>query len=123
MKTFYVSHHAVSRWSARVSSEFARRDIEAFVGSGRVRPNPRGWMREVSSAPGVTFMYSAEYAGVCAVIREGVVVTFLTRALFRGESDRTGLQRREGRGGPSRRGRAARKAEHEDFESEWKAAA
>lgn len=92
MRAVVVSHHAVDRWLSRVcsggSAVTARGEVERFIATGRVRPTPRRWMRDVAAPPGVTFMYSADSSGVCAVIRDGVIVTFLTRSLFDRSADR-----------------------------------
>jgi hypothetical protein len=82
-----VSSHAIQRWQQRVDTHAsfpaARSALGEFLASGRARPTPRSWMREVVSAPGLRFVYSARWPGICVLVRDGVAVTVLTRAMVR----------------------------------------
>ncbi|HEY7065734.1 MAG TPA: hypothetical protein VII06_29940 [Chloroflexota bacterium] len=81
-----ISRHAVERWQERVepgaSALGARLALRALLDAGRVRPTPRHWTR-VTPEPGLCFVYAADQPGVCALVRDRVVVTVLTRALCR----------------------------------------
>jgi hypothetical protein len=83
----HVSGHAVDRWIERVdraaSRTQARLAVASLVATGKSRPNPRSWMRESRPAPGARFVYSANYPGVCAIVRGCAVLTIVTRGLFR----------------------------------------
>jgi hypothetical protein len=85
-----ITDHATTRWADRVangsSPARAREEIAQFVATGRVRPTPRSWMTGVKPAPGVAFLYSASFPGVCGIVTDGAVVTFVTRELCRGNS-------------------------------------
>src|SRR4051812_12638338 len=86
MKRFCVSDHAVERYTERVqagaSSLEARMALGRLIALGRVRVTPRHWMREgVKPAPNLRFVYWSGQPHVCAVVRDDVVVTVLTRTL------------------------------------------
>jgi hypothetical protein len=82
-----ISRHAVDRWQQRVDRDstfaMARRDLTSFLATGRVRPTPRFWMRELRPSGGLRFVYSARFPGVCVLVREGMAVTVVTRGLMR----------------------------------------
>ena len=81
----WISRHAVDRWSERVGVGLGARagaELQRFLATGRRRPRPRHWTR-AEAGPGTVFVYSAERPDVCVVVREGVAVTVLTRALCR----------------------------------------
>jgi hypothetical protein len=61
----------------------AREEIAQFIASGRLRPTPRSWTTGVKPAPGVAFLYSAAFPGVCGIVCDGALVTFVTRELCR----------------------------------------
>ncbi len=86
MTQLALSTHAVSRYQTRaephVSITEARLRLGRFVAFGRHRSTPRHWMREdVRSTPGLSFVYWAAMPDTCALVRDGVVVTVVTRAL------------------------------------------
>lgn len=86
MSQLVLSTHAVSRYQTRaephVSMSEARLRLGRFVGLGHHRSTPRHWMRrDVRPTPGLSFVYWAAMPDVCALVRDGVVVTVVTRAL------------------------------------------
>jgi hypothetical protein len=85
----FLTRHAVDRYLERVEPGLSRaeasRRLSTVVSLGRFRPTPRHWMRDVKWSPGLRFLYWAGEPNVCALIREGAVVTVLTRRLCRGD--------------------------------------
>jgi hypothetical protein len=81
-----ISSHAIERWQQRVDAQatfaVARLALGEFLASGRVRPTPRSWMREVAPAPGLRFVYSARRPGLCVLVRNGAAVTVVTRTMM-----------------------------------------
>jgi hypothetical protein len=53
---------------------------------GKRRPTPRHWTT-VQPEPGLTFIYWAELPYICAIVKNGVVVTILTRRLCKGPTN------------------------------------
>ena len=97
MSPLVLSAHAVARYRERVdpgvSPLEARLALGRLVALGRAGATPRHWMRaDVQPGPGVRFIYWASRPDVCAVARDGVVVTVLTRALCRGVTSRSHLR-------------------------------
>jgi hypothetical protein len=97
MSSLVLSAHAVARFQERVdpgaSPLEARLALGRLVALGRVRATPRHWMRaDVEPCPGVRFIYWSSRPDVCAVARDGVVVTVLTRRLCRGVTSRSHLR-------------------------------
>jgi hypothetical protein len=97
MASLSLSFHAVERWQQRVDPNAsrleARLSLGRFVSLSRVRATPRHWMRgDVVPAPGLSFVYCAERPEVCALARDGVVLTVLTRALCSSGSSRRHLR-------------------------------
>ena len=80
-----VTHHAVARWTERVdrqaSTNEARFAISQFLCTGQRRPTPRHWMANTKPQPSVVFVYCSKRPRVCLVIKNGVVVTVITREL------------------------------------------
>jgi len=85
MTTLIISSHAKQRYVERVepslSLALAGRHLRRFVAVGRARPKPRHWMARAHSSPGTRFIYWSKRPGVCAIVRNGVVVTVLTADL------------------------------------------
>ena len=85
--TARITAHAIDRWRTRVdaaaSVSEARIAIGRLIATGRARPTPRSWMRDTRPAPAVRFVYSASYPGVCAIVKEGAVLTIVTKTLCR----------------------------------------
>src|SRR5262245_17613349 len=105
-----ITYHATARWAARVapssSQARAREEIAQFIATGRLRPTPRSWTTGVKPAPGVAFLYSAAFPGVCGIVTDGTLVTFVTRELCRTSSrglDSVRPMRRTPRHGRGRR--------------------
>ena len=88
-----LTAHALQRWQERVDTGAtltqARLELDQFVSCGRARPTPRHWTH-VKPTPGLTFVYCAQRPSVCALVVGGVVVTVLTRALYRATAPRGG---------------------------------
>lgn len=83
-----VTRHAVDRYIERVEPAAtryqARAAIAQIVHRGHASPTPRHWMRgRVRWTPGLRFIYLADRPGVCALVRDGAVVTIITRRLYR----------------------------------------
>ncbi len=97
MTHLFLSTHAVARWQERVDPQISavesRMALRRFVSLGRVRATPRHWMRDdVTPAPGLSFVYCADRPGVCALVRDGVVLTVLTRTLCHSVTSRRHLR-------------------------------
>lgn len=97
MAPLSLSSHAVTRWNERVDRHVSRLEarlaLGRFISLGRVRPTPRHWMRaDVVPAPGLRFVYCADRPGVCALARDGVVLTIITRSLCSSSSRRRQLR-------------------------------
>ena len=97
MSSLVLTAHAVARYRERVdrgaSFTEARLALGALVAQGHARTTPRHWMRaDVQPAPGVRFIYWSKRPDVCAVARDGHVVTVLTRQLCRGVTSRSSLR-------------------------------
>lgn len=89
-----VTRHAIERYQQRVepgrSYEGARRRLEQMVGLGRTRSTPRHWMRgKVAPTPGLRFLYWSQLPNVCALLKDGVVITIVTRSMFSGPHSST----------------------------------
>jgi hypothetical protein len=84
-----VSLHAAQRWQERVdpmcSALQSYHRLVHFLSHGRRRPTPRHWTR-VDPHCGLSFVYWAGAPDVCALVRQGTVITIVTRALFLGQS-------------------------------------
>lgn len=81
-----ITRRAVERWQRRVDRRATRLQaelaIQALIQAGNARPTPRHWTA-CAWSPGLLFVYSARFPGVCALVRGGAVVTVLTRELCR----------------------------------------
>ena len=98
MSSLVLTSHAVARYRERVdpgaSPLEARLALGRLVTLGRSRATPRHWMRaDVEPQPGVRFIYWSSLPDVCAIARDGVVVTVLTRGLCRSVTSRSHLRR------------------------------
>jgi len=85
--TLHISEHAISRYLERVDRTISRREariaISRVVSLGRTRSVPRHWMRRngIEPRPGVVFVYCSRRPGVCLIVRDGTVLTVITRRL------------------------------------------
>ena len=79
-----ISGHAIDRYRERVDPTADRcvafQAIAAMLASGTVRTTPR-WWTTCRLETGTRLVYSAVNADVCLIIKEGTVVTLVTRAL------------------------------------------
>ena len=86
-----LTAHAIGRWQERVdphATKFdAARALSDLLAQGRRRPTPRRWTT-AAPEPGLIFVYAAARPGVCALVRDGTVITVLSRALCRSRSSR-----------------------------------
>lgn len=110
-----VSNHAIQRYRERVDRSASRPEAVLALGQivtrGRSRPLPRHWLRgHVAPAPGLLFLTWSQRPGVCLLVRGGVVVTVVTRAMCKPEGNRHLTVVRSGRCAGSARG-AIRRAE------------
>lgn len=88
MSPVRISRHAVERYISRVdpavSPSEARVCVARILALGRSRSTPRHWMRsEVRLTPGLRFVYWSEQPHVCLLVLDGVVITTVTRSLYR----------------------------------------
>ena len=80
-----VTRHAIDRYRDRVepsvTPEQAFHVIHQIICSARACPRPRRWCRLVGLGmrPGCRYLYSAEFPGVCLVVRGHAVVTVFSR--------------------------------------------
>jgi len=86
MTQLFISSHAIARYRARaeptISFEEARLRLGRFAAMGRHRSTARHWMRDsVRATPGLSFIYWSEMPDVCALVRDGTVVTVITRQM------------------------------------------
>lgn len=93
----FISTHAVDRWRERVDPQGsfleARLALGRFISHSRARATPRHWMREdVKPTPGLLFLYSVDCPGVCVLVRDGAVLTVITRALTSSPTGRRHLR-------------------------------
>jgi hypothetical protein len=87
-----VSSHAVDRYIERVDRRASRQEalfgLGQIVALGRSRPLPRHWLRDhVAPAAGLTFLTWCQRPGICLLVRDGVVVTVITRAMCGPQTD------------------------------------
>lgn len=87
MATPSITKHAVERYQQRVapgaSALEARMALQQFVSLGKARPNPRRWMCQHRPGPQIRYVYWVQRPRVCAIVRDGAVVTVITRELIR----------------------------------------
>jgi hypothetical protein len=86
MSRVVVSTHAVKRYQERVdrsaSLTEARLAIAQIASLGKARSVPRHWMRgDVEPSPGLVFLIWSRRPDLCLLVRDGVVVTLITRAM------------------------------------------
>jgi hypothetical protein len=89
-----ISQHAITRYVERVdhgaSRTEARVALMRLLALGKARSVPRHWMRRdgVKPQPGMLYVYPSERPGVCLLVRDGTVLTVITRALCSGKRPR-----------------------------------
>lgn len=109
-----ITTHAVERYRERVDSGVTRTEaagrIHRILADGIERDRPRAWMEQIQEHPGTTFVYCPIDAEVCLVVRDGTVLTVLTRELC---DDRPPARR------PQRSGRQVRVARRRQRELAW----
>lgn len=80
-----ISNHAVQRFQERVAPSISNREavsqIRSILATANSRSRPRWWTRVAGESPGCRYLYSANRADVCLVVREGVVVTVFSRSV------------------------------------------
>ena len=78
-----ITRHAIDRYRERVDpssvSPEAILAIGRILSSARTRSCPRRWCRMVGTRPGSRYLFSAEFPGICLVVRGGTVVTVFSR--------------------------------------------
>ena len=84
---FDISEHATVRFIQRVAPKIPDSNaVEIFqrlVTQGRTRGTPRWWMKhKVTMTSGMRFVYWACLPDVCAIVRNGTVVTVMTKGMF-----------------------------------------
>lgn len=88
-----ISRHAIDRYFGRVDPtadrSMALQAIAAMLTSGTVRMTPR-WWTTCRLAPGTRLVYAAVNPDVCLVVKDGTVVTLITRALCAPAHSQTG---------------------------------
>lgn len=103
-----VSAHAVERWQQRVerqaSAETARSALHTFIRNGTSRSTPRRWMKDVRQTPGLRYVYSHEYPGVCVLVTAHTALTVVTKSLCGSRAQLRRVRPRSG-GRPHRRPR------------------
>jgi hypothetical protein len=86
-----VSSHAVDRYVQRVDSHASRQEARLAVmqiaSLGRLRAVPRHWLRRhVQPCCGLLFLTWNHRPEICLLVRDGVVVTVITRAMCEGRA-------------------------------------
>jgi hypothetical protein len=81
-----ISAHVTQRYQERVdrsaSSIEARLAVMQIASLGKARCVPRHWMRgDVEPSPGLTFVVWSQRPDLCLLVRDGIVVTLITRAM------------------------------------------
>jgi hypothetical protein len=84
---FRISEHATTRFIERVAPRVpdsnAVKIFQSLVCNGRSRGTPRWWMKNrVTKTPGTRYVYWSDLPDVCALVRNGTVVTVLTKSMF-----------------------------------------
>jgi hypothetical protein len=78
----FVTAHAIERYQDRVDSCVSRREalraIREILAKANSRSRPRHWTK-VYVRPGCRYLYSADHADICLVLRGGAVVTVFSR--------------------------------------------
>ena len=85
---FDISDHATARFIQRVAPKIpdssAVEIFQCLVNQGRTRATPRWWMKhKITMTPGMRFLYWAHLPDVCAIVRNGTVVTVMTKSMFK----------------------------------------
>jgi hypothetical protein len=92
MTTPRLTTHAIERFQERAlpgsSILEAHLALRQFVSMGRARPNPRHWMSDRRPRPGSRYVYWAGRPRVCAIVKGGAVVTFVTGQLVKSSGRR-----------------------------------
>jgi len=88
-----ISSHAVERYVERVDRGASRREaalaLRQILSLSRSRPVPRHWLRSyVPASVGLTFVTWSHRPQICLLVRDGVVVTLITRAMCPARPDR-----------------------------------
>jgi hypothetical protein len=86
MSRVVVSTHVAQRYQERVdrsaSLTEARLAVMQIASLAKARPVPRHWMRgDVEPSPGLVFLIWSRRPDLCLLVRDGVVVTLITRAM------------------------------------------
>jgi hypothetical protein len=86
MSRVVVSTHVAQRYQERVdrsaSLTEARLAVVQIASLAKARSVPRHWMRgDVRPSPGLVFLIWSRRPDVCLLMRDGVVVTLITRAM------------------------------------------
>lgn len=86
-RPLHISQHAITRYIERVDRSASRGEARLVMmrlfSEGRARANPRHWMRRdgIRPQPGLLFVYCARQPQLCLLLREGVVLTVITRSM------------------------------------------
>src|SRR2546428_122643 len=87
MSTIYLTDHATERYQDRVAPSFsaaeARMALQRFVGMGTDASRAAALDVSARAEPGTRFVYWSQQRDVCAILRDGAVVTVITRELVR----------------------------------------
>ena len=84
-RSLRITRHAINRFRDRVEPHAtpveASETIHQISRSARACSRPRRWCRlaGVGTRPGSRYLYSADYPGVCLVVRGGAAVTVFSR--------------------------------------------
>jgi len=86
MSRVFVSTHAAQRYQERVDHSASLTEAQLAVvqiaSLGKARSVPRHWMRgDVEPSPGLVFIVWSCRPDLCLLVRHGVVVTIVTRAM------------------------------------------
>ncbi len=84
--------HAIHAWNKRVDPDLdfgqCATRLRAFVSVAKPQKRPRRWTvdaggRLAAAHPAIVWLYSADFPGVCGVVRNNTVATIVTRDLCR----------------------------------------
>jgi hypothetical protein len=107
-----ISTHVAQRYQERVDRSVSLTEARFAVGQiaslGKARSVPRHWMRgDVAPSPGLVFIVWSRRPHVCLLVRDGTVVTLITRAMCASRPKRQ-LSVAAGSGRPPRAAEVAR---------------